>query len=112
MTPDEAQVSLKEHIEVRIRALEKATEIAASQMEKRLDGMNEFRQQLKDQEATYLTRTEYQTARGAVERDIRMLLDSKATLDGKASQQALNVATVISIAALVMALLGLLLRLK
>jgi hypothetical protein len=66
-TPD--GVALKEHLESRIEAqrvyfeaviaaLEKATVIAAGSMEKRLDGMNEFRDALQDQAGRMATMTD------------------------------------------------------
>jgi hypothetical protein len=39
----------------------------AASMEKRLDGMNEFRQTLSDQSKTFLTRDSYDLAHGALE---------------------------------------------
>jgi hypothetical protein len=53
-------VSLLEYIkELRKADLESLNNAKAS-MEKRLEGMNEFRAQLKDQTAGFITRTEYQ----------------------------------------------------
>ena len=59
-------VSLKEHIESRLQALEKATEEAKKTLEKRLEGMNEFRSQLKDQAGTFITRVEFEAFKEAM----------------------------------------------
>lgn len=74
----ESLISLKEYIDtqlqalervremgiagedIRYRAIEKATTLASNAMDKRLEGMNEFRNQLKDQAALFLTRVEYE----------------------------------------------------
>jgi hypothetical protein len=55
--PDEA-VSLKQYIDALSAARDEALHAALAANEKRLDGMNEFRQTLKDQQATYVTRVE------------------------------------------------------
>ena len=44
--------------EQRFRAQEEAVSKAEHSTEKRLEGMNEFRSQLKDQQATFVTRAE------------------------------------------------------
>ncbi len=52
------QTFLERIIEIRFKGIEKATDIAKEGMEKRLDGMNEFRETLKDQASNFVTRTE------------------------------------------------------
>ncbi len=63
-------LALKEHLEARISALkenvgtaliasDKAVSKAEVASERRFDGVNEFRQTLSDQAATFLTRNEY-----------------------------------------------------
>ena len=51
-------VSLKEYFESRIESLEKAVYVASSAMDRRLEGMNEFRDAMKDQAARIVTREE------------------------------------------------------
>ena len=58
-TPLNDSVSLKEFITDKFQTLEKNTDTARQSMEKRLEGMNEFRQQLKDQNATFITKEDY-----------------------------------------------------
>ena len=64
MTKDEA-VSLREYIDTRIDALEKrftdinrATDLAAKSVEQRLEIMNAFREQLREQTNTFVTQIE------------------------------------------------------
>ena len=45
-------------IDIRYEAIQDATELARKAMEKRLDGMNEFRDTLKDQAGKFVTRSE------------------------------------------------------
>jgi hypothetical protein len=51
-------VSLKEYIDALFGERDRAVTAALAASDKRLDGMNEFRQTLKDQQGTYVTRAE------------------------------------------------------
>lgn len=105
----------------RIDTIDTATTLAAVQMEKRLEGMNEFRAALKDQVAQYVTRAEYDADKKAgsaatmereerTDADIRMLRESKATLEGKASQKSVTVVLAISIVGVILSVIGILIR--
>jgi hypothetical protein len=48
-----------------LRAAEKATDKADAASEKRFEGVNEFRETLKDQQSTFITRTEVYALVGA-----------------------------------------------
>jgi len=102
-----SDVSLKEHIESRLASLEKATELARFQMEKRLEGMNEVRAQLKEQAAQFISRAEYDSKHERLITEIRDLRESRAELQGKASQKSLNITLGVAIISLVIALVGL-----
>lgn len=53
-------VSLKDYFESQLRDRDRAIEIAQRSMEKRLDGMNEFRDALKDAQSSFITRREHE----------------------------------------------------
>ena len=135
----ENDISLREYFDTKIRALEKATEIAASGMDKRLEGMNEFRNQLKDQTFTFITRNEiltiinrmnddlkilreqnselftrkeHQTYLEKTDSDIRLLRESKANLEGKASQTSVNISLAIAVMSVILALMSLISNFK
>jgi hypothetical protein len=92
-----------------IDSVDKATSLAALQLEKRLEGMNEFRNALKDQNATMLSRTEYSSEHRNLSDRISALELSRAELQGKASQMSVNVATILSgLGLLISLVLGLL----
>jgi len=57
-------IALEELLNAKIHAQDKAVELAKTSMERRLDGMNEFRATLKDQTATFVTRSELLAAIG------------------------------------------------
>ena len=102
----ENTISLREYIDIKVSAIDRATSNAYVSMEKRLEGMNEFRNQLKDQNATFITKAEYSAHMNKLEEDIRMLRESKATLEGKASQTSVNIALGISIIGLILTVLN------
>jgi len=104
MTNDEKNyVSLKEHFESRVSALEKATEVATNVLDKRLDSMNEFRAQLKDQASTFVSRIEHEK----VMEDLRELREWKSKQEGKASQMSFVITLIISLSSLFIALVTL-----
>ena len=110
-SPNHAEfVSLKEYLESRIHAVEKGIDVANHSMQKRLDGMNEFREALKDQSARHITRDEVNIKFAAVEAQLKSLQYFKAALEGKASQAQANIVLGISILGLVVAVISLVTR--
>lgn len=125
-------VSLKEYFNSRLTSIENATSLAAATMDKRLDGMNEFRDTLRDQAGRFTTREEVgvQIARvcdlasadraslrqeAAIERkalkdQIDELQTFKDRLEGKASTTSVAVSYLLGGASLLIGILGLLLR--
>ena len=103
---EEGKVSLKEHVESRLVALEKATDLAARTLEKRLEGMNEFREALKNQTSLFVTRTEIDIQLSKINDDIRELRESKAMLEGKASQLYVTITLVVALLGLIIGVVG------
>lgn len=66
-------VSLKTAFESHALYTQKALEKAESSISRRLDGMNEFRDQLKDQTKTFLTWDAYEAKHGALETKIESI---------------------------------------
>lgn len=105
MTPEERNyVSLKEHFETRITALERATDTATKTLDKRLDSMNEFRNTLKDQAGTFVTRSDLKK----IESDIEDLNNWKSRQEGKASQLYVTITLVIALIGIFISLIGIL----
>ena len=96
-------VTLKEHIESRLISIEKATELALAALNERLAGMNEFRAALNDVLKLLATKAEL----GRLEEDVRVLRESRAILEGKASQNSVNQATLIAIIGIILGSAGL-----
>ena len=103
-------ISLKEYIEAKIGAVEKATTIASANLEKRLEGMNEFREALKDQTAKFITRNEHEAMMNNYNKDIRELRESRAMLEGKANQSSLNIVLGVSLVAILISIIDLIIR--
>jgi len=60
MTESDNTVSLKEYVDTRFNALELSLDKANQVLNARLETMNEFRGQMKDQTATFITRVEFE----------------------------------------------------
>ena len=91
-----------------LRETRASSEVSAAMLEKRLESMNEFRLQLKDQAGTFFTRNEHETYIVSIEKDLRVLRESKANLEGKASQSSVNIAYVLAAIGIAMSMIGLL----
>ena len=111
-------VTLKEYIdlridtlcnytEVKLDAIDKATTLASDNMGDRLASMNEFRAQLKDQSATFIPRNEYLMAHDRLIADVAQLKEFRAELKGKASQQSVTIAYILTAFSITTAILGL-----
>jgi len=101
-------------LDERIASIRESVKVAKESMDMRLDSMNEIRGQLKDQANTFLPRVEYIGQHQALEQrfthtdeDIRGLRESRATLEGKASQSSVMVAYIIAIVGIALSIIGL-----
>jgi hypothetical protein len=101
---DKECVELRDYIEVQIKALKEATNLARENMERRLEGMNEFRHQLNSQAATFITREAFEARHNLLQIQVDELRAFKATSEGKASQISVLIATGIGLAGVVLAL--------
>lgn len=52
------EVSMKDYVDAQVKNIENNVTKATVSMDRRLDGMNEFRETLKDQAGTFITRSE------------------------------------------------------
>jgi len=122
---DADTIGLREYIEQRMEdcrachdaqmeAMDKAIELAASQLGVRLDHMNEFRDTLKDQSSTFIPRPEFEKIMTSISENhnerLRALELSRAELQGKASQASLNVAMVVAVMSAIISIVGVVTR--
>ena len=71
---DKQIISLKEFMLEKFSNLEKSTELARLSMEKRLEGMNEFRDTLRDQASKFITRAELNVMVSKFDQEIARLI--------------------------------------
>ncbi len=89
----EEKISLRDHFDERFRTLEKSTDTAKNEIDRRLESMNEFRQQLNRQSGTFITKETFDAKFTTIEKDKRYTL-----------------AVVISLLSLALTALGLILK--
>jgi len=92
-------VTLRDYIDLQIDTIHKSTATAYQALEKQLDGMNHVTKKV-----------EFEAFKERIDNDIRSLRESRAEMQGKASQTSVIIATVISALGLGLAIIGLLLR--
>jgi hypothetical protein len=90
------RISFKEYLESRLRDSERAVELAWNQLEKRLEAMNAFRNQLKDQAGTFLTKESYDLKHALIQKQVDDLNVARAILDSKASSKSVYISYAIS----------------
>jgi hypothetical protein len=84
-----------------------ASRLAYDNMDRRLDSMNEFRGQMDDQAKRFMPRTECTAALDRLEEDVRSLRESRAELQGKASQSSVMVSWLIAGVGLLLSIVSL-----
>ena len=77
--------TLKEHFDAMLVALDLRLQQRFEAGERRLDGMNEFRESLDDAQKTYITRLEAMAAIGRNEADIKAVTDRVNVSSGRGS---------------------------
>lgn len=71
------------HVDGQVRMIDSNTAKAASSIDKRLEGMNEFRDSLKDQASRFVTRQESAAKHEAIETRLKSIELSRATGEGR-----------------------------
>jgi len=111
---DERVNAIKELIEDRFEAEEKATTLASETLSVRLELLNNLRTEVTRLGDNYLTKIEFQSFCNNYEdykkrsdTDIRSLRESRAEVNGKASQEALNRTTIFAVVGMVIGIIGL-----
>jgi hypothetical protein len=95
---------LEKIVNAKFEWMEQAVAISSQQMDKRLEGMNEIRNSLRDQAAGFFTRSEHEVYQKGVDADLRLLREARAELAGKASQGATNLALILGLGGLILGL--------
>jgi hypothetical protein len=105
-------------LEEKVIASEKAMQLAKENvklttdaMDKRLEGMNEFRAALKDQNSTFVTKAEFELLKESRGRELRELQEARLISDSKASQKSVTMSFFVAYAAVLISLVGMLINL-
>lgn len=101
-------VSQGQLLTVRLEALEKASDVAASALKERLAGMNEFRDAMGDLSNRMVTRDEYALQVLHLQRDLADLKKSRDEATGKASQTSVIVSMLFGVAGIIFGIVNLL----
>lgn len=121
LNKNEGKVSLKSYVESRIDGLEKLTDerfktsqLALNKSEESLKEYktqaNEWRGQSKDQNQTYLQKTEYEVFQKIINEKIDNLRLNEAELKGKADQKSVALVMIIAIFSMIFSLVDLLVK--
>ena len=70
-------------VKTEIDSLKEARDLARQELDRRLEGMNEFREQLRSQANTFLTREIADTRYMVMEQRIRVLESKRSNLEGR-----------------------------
>ena len=114
------RITLREYIDLRFASLEKELETyqcsndvnlkaAHASMDKRLEGMNEFRATITDQSNKYLTKLEHEAWKEKIEQELQTLRDFKLTIDTKASSRSVTTAYIFTGIAIAISFIGMIL---
>jgi SMC interacting uncharacterized protein involved in chromosome segregation len=103
-------VSLRDYMEMRFVEFEKRFFQTAETLDRRLEGMNEFRNALSDQATRMATRLELEAKVESIEKELKSLNTSRDVLESKASQSSVNIAQFLGVIAIVLSLVGIILR--
>lgn len=101
---------LKNYMDLKFTSLDKSTCLAQDNLNNRLENMNEFRESLKDQTKSYITRTEHEALITKYDSDIRVLREANAKAEGKASMNSVYVGYIIAFIGIIMGIIGLILK--
>lgn len=85
------------HFEAQVKGINDNVKSAAFDLGKRLEGMNEFRDTLKDQAGRLATKDELNQHIKAIDDRVKSLEMTKANFDGKVAIVSIGVASVVSI---------------
>jgi uncharacterized protein YicC (UPF0701 family) len=94
-------------------SIEKAVSVAHNAMNERLNTMNEFRDSLRDQNTLFITKVEHQALCDRIDRqetEIRGLRESRAELNGKASQGSVDTARTMALIGVAVSIISIILK--
>jgi hypothetical protein len=103
-----SEVPIKEYVDRLFTEKQTAMDRVSCAMDKRLDLMNEFRLQLKDQAAQLMPRSEYSAKHEMLLVEVRRIQSCLDKAEGKASAKSLIFVAAMSLAGLLVSIIALL----
>ena len=97
---------LEKRVMILFDAKDHALSLSTNNLEKRLESMNEFRAQIKDERAALMPRSEYVIQHQRLIEDIQALQISKAILDGRASVSSVYISYLLALIGIVIAIIS------
>ena len=95
-------VTLREYLESKLEAQEKALNLARDLLNVRLEGMNEFRADLQRLEGSFLTRMQFDAMMTKYDLEIKSLNKSRDETKGKADSFLVYIGWVLAIIAIIL----------
>lgn len=105
-------VTWKDYVDTRFEAQQKAHDLSRQALEIRLEAMNGFRAQLRDQAGSFLIRAEHGLTQVKNDHEIAILREFAAESRGKASQGALIFVGALSVLSLLATIVQIVLQFK
>jgi hypothetical protein len=99
-------VSIRDYVDLRFVEAQRGIDKAEATMSARLATMNEFRDQLKDQAGKFITRDELTSLMNQIDGDIKALQKITDRAEGKASQNSVLFAALVSVVGLILGLIN------
>ena len=96
---------LEKLVDVKFAAIEKATSLAQEALDARLEGMNSFRDALRDLSNGMASKAQVDLITMRMQADIDELKEFRWTLQGAASQKSVNIAMILAIVGLAISIL-------
>jgi len=70
-------------VKAEIKSMQRALDVARQELERRLEGMNEFREQLRSQANTFVIREANDVMNKEMERRVRIIETNRSNLEGR-----------------------------
>lgn len=98
-------ISIRDYVDQRFKDSQRAIDKAEEAISNRLDGMNEFRDTLRDQAARFITREELGTILGKLQDNVNALQKLADIAEGKASMRSVVGAYALAIVGIIIAII-------
>jgi hypothetical protein len=103
---DEKVKNVENLIEGKTQNIKEATELAKVEIDRRLQGMNEFREQLSSQEREFIKRSEHANMMEKYDKDLKLINEKLAYMDGRANMKSVMISAGIAIALFLIGIFG------